>query len=214
MTTIDRTALAANLRHEISTAGGTAYFRGGELPDPALSELFPEVAEARNAFGMIQSKADELRTELQTATAARAAHKQNPEAVYTSDHKIGLVFSDPEGVKLQNRVKEIEKALDANARKAKNALLAYLVAAFARGPEAQDAFRDRAIKADAEAQELAAKLTAALTDRERYWNLAGRPYPGVSGAALSEAQSRRAAEQDQRARDLKQLLDRTLPFPL
>lgn len=212
--TIDRTALAANLRHEISTAGGTAYFRGRELPDPALSELFPEVAEARAAFEAVQSKADDLKAELKRATAARAEHKQNPEAVYTSDHKVGLVFSDPRGVELQNRVKEAEKALEGNARQAKAALLAYLVAAFARGPEAMDVFRERSIQSNAEAQELAAKLTAALSDRERYWTLAGRPVPGVTDSAAPAVASQRAAEQDQRTRDLRHLLDRTLPFPL
>ena len=211
--TIDRNALASAIRHQISTGEGTAYFNGGPMPDPALAELFPEVDEARTAYEAVQTEAGPLRAELRDALAKRAAHKHDPDAVYKKDADLGLVFTDARGVEMQGEIREIRRRLDAVSARAKNALHKYLVEAFSRAPEAKDAFRDRAAEADREAQELAEKLMQTLADRERFWTLAGRPVPGVSAAALPTVQNRRAAEHEQYARDLPELLGRVLKFP-
>lgn len=211
--TIDRTALASALRYNVaSTDFGGVYFKG-VMPDEALAEIFSEVAAAKATYDASAAEAGKLRGEIVKARAARSAHKNDADAVYTNDGDLGLVFSDARGVELQNEVKRLEKLAAAHASKSKTALVAYLVEAFSRVPEAKDAFTARAAQADAEAKDLAEKLVATLGDRARYWTLAGQPHRGVSETGRPAAVARIAAEQAQYVRDLEHLLSRALPFP-
>lgn len=178
MTNIDRSALRSNLSHQVQAGGGGgAYFTGASMPDPALAEIYPEVADALKAFEAFMPEAAKLSAELKEAFARRTEHKNHEDAVHTNDPNLGLVFSDPEGVRLQNRVREIEKALEVLSVKAKRALLDYLVEAFCRLPEARDTFHQRAKDQDSEVQELAAKLTEALSGPSRVSLTPASPTP-------------------------------------
>jgi hypothetical protein len=213
MNTLNAAELRREISHKVKTGNGTAYVTDGlTMPDDLISELFDEVREARERFEATAEDARKLRAKLNTATAARSAHKNDEDAVYTSDPGLGLVFSDARGVALQNAVKAAEKELNANGVRSKAALLDYLVLALQRQNDVKDEALARALEADAKARTAAALLHVALADREKFWALAGQPFPGVedeSGAAY-----RRVLLQHQRQMDLKKAVELALPFPL
>lgn len=211
MTTPTLQQIIDHVRPNVHTSNGTAHVSVGVMPDEAIAEIFDDVAAAKATFDEIDAKAAELRATLNKATTARREHKDKEEAVYTFDPNLGIVFSDAEGVRLQNAVKAADKALATNAAKAKNALMKYVAVAALRRPDAADEFTRRAVEANVEAQRLAEALTTALTERERYWTLAGKPVR-ASAEATPAIQTQRSAEQGQYLVDLKHLLSKALPF--
>jgi glutamate-1-semialdehyde aminotransferase len=213
--TIDPATLRRDLSHKVKTGNGMAYLDGTvSAPDPLVAELFADVREALDKYEALSATARELQAKLRHALDDRADHKESPEAVFTADSERGLVFTDAEGVRLQNAVKAIEKEIASLGTRSKQAFLDYLVLAIIRQAEAKDEALARALAADEAANAAAKALLDALADRERYWTAAGQPYPGVADPQAPHARTTRVMLQHQRHNDLKHAIERALPFPL
>jgi DUF971 family protein len=163
-------------------------------PDPIVRELVPAVAELWDAYEDAVAKAAPLRAELAKATRARAAHRDDPAAVFS--YPAGkLTFTDAKGVSLQNEVLRIEAASRAADVRAKRARVDYVVAAIEAAPTVRDVARERLADAHAAALEAAKALQVALADRERYWNAAGQPVgQGIEPDAATFHRGRYQAE--------------------